>query len=77
MNRNKNVNVYRHILTGDIIPISPRYQVIGKKSEKIEKLFKNTNIKKLIEQEILIKLDSRMNNGPRQTIPDENVIVFR
>ena len=73
------VNVYKHLLTGDIIPISPDYKVIGMQSEKIQKLLKNANIRKLINEGILIKMGSkiRQNPTPPQNINEILVTVFR
>ena len=74
------VNVYKHLLTGDIIPISPDYKVIGKQSEKIQKLLKNANIRKLINEGILIKMGSKIhrpNPAQHQNINEILVTVFR
>ena len=77
--RSMTVNVYKHLLTGDIIPISPDYKVIGSQSEKIQKLLKNANIRKLINEGILIKMGSKIRPTPTppQNINEILVTVFR
>ena len=50
--------IYRHALTGDHLTISPNFEFIGKKSEKMDKLLANQSIKKLIEDKILVKIGS-------------------
>jgi len=50
--------IYRHALTGDHLTISPNFEFIGRRSEKMDKLLANQSIKKLIEDKILVKIGS-------------------
>ena len=57
------VQDFKHTLTGDIITLTPNFRFVGIKSEKIEKLLANQNLKELVHDGILVK------HGTRRKIP--------
>ena len=48
--------LYQHLLTRDFIILTTNFKFVGKKSEKIEKLLANQDLRKLVHEGILIRI---------------------